>query len=267
MELVISVVIGILIVEAYVWLPKISEWLIERAVQRLRSEDQDRCREEWKAGLDALPNTVIKLVHALSYLGAAHRINADVFENKLTEINALIEECGHKHSGALVVFGAAKEQLGRAQTLRQELDLPLSGWKARLIGEPNTEIAFSLQKAVTTLEKLADTFASGIVRSAALLTVSVDRSTERLNHVKGLLLRAAEKRDQVTALLGRRDVSPDMLDVQLAELRSDLHTVKNIFEDDKWGDDDSLRAGKRIAAAIERGVRSLTQILHPNSAP
>ncbi len=68
MELVISVVIGILIVEAYVWLPKISEWLIERAVQCLRSEDQDRCREEWKAGLDALPNTVIKLVHAFSIL-------------------------------------------------------------------------------------------------------------------------------------------------------------------------------------------------------
>ena len=57
MELVISVVIGLLIVEVYAWLPKISEWLIERAVQRLRSEDQDRCREEWKAGLDAFPNT------------------------------------------------------------------------------------------------------------------------------------------------------------------------------------------------------------------
>ena len=53
MELVISVVIGILIVEAYAWLPKFSEWLTERAVLRLRSEDQDRCREEWKAGLDA----------------------------------------------------------------------------------------------------------------------------------------------------------------------------------------------------------------------
>jgi hypothetical protein len=31
---VISVVIGILIVEAYAWMPKISEWLIKRAVQR-----------------------------------------------------------------------------------------------------------------------------------------------------------------------------------------------------------------------------------------
>ena len=30
MELVISVVIGLLIVEVYAWLPKISEWHIER---------------------------------------------------------------------------------------------------------------------------------------------------------------------------------------------------------------------------------------------
>jgi hypothetical protein len=221
MELVISVVVGILIVEAYVWLPKISEWLIERAVQCLRSEDQDRCREEWKAGLNALPNTAIKLVHALSYLGAARRINADFFENKVTEINALIEECVHKHSGSVVFYRASKERLGR-QRFRQELDLLLSGWKARVMEVPNEEVASSLQKAVTDLEGLADVFVSGIGQAEELLTVCVDRNTERLNHVKGLILRASEKRDQVTELLGRRDVSPDVLDTLLADLARDL---------------------------------------------
>jgi hypothetical protein len=255
MELVISVVVGILIVEAYAWLPKISAWLIDRAAQRLRSEDQDRCREEWKAGLDALPNTIIKFVHALSFLGAANRINADFFENKLAEINALTEECVHKHSGAVAIFGA-NQQDGRLQ-LRELLGryLQLSGLKARMMEVPNEEVAFSLQKAGTTLEtaaetfeKLADTSASAIGAQVAMLTV-IARMIERLNHVKCLLLRASEKRDQVTAVLGHRDVSPDMLDAQLAELRSDLHTVKNIFEDDKWGDDHSLR----IAAAIAGG--------------
>jgi hypothetical protein len=251
MELVISVVVGILIVEAYVWLPKISEWLIERAVQRLRSEDQDRCREEWKAGLDALPNTAIKLVHALSYLGAARRINADFFENKLTEIDALIEECGHKHSGLVVLVRSWKETLGRIswQMLdlllsRQELGLAFSGLKARVMEVPNEEVASSFQKAVTNFETAAETFdklasASPFDLQAALQTVSFDRLTERLNHVKGLILRGSEKRDQVTALLGQRDVSPDMLDTLLGELASDLRTVKDLFEDE-WGDDDSL---------------------------
>jgi hypothetical protein len=184
MELVISIVIGIPIVEAYAWMPKISGWLIEREVQRLRREDQNRCREEWRAGLDALPNSVPKLIHALSYLGAAHRINGDFFENKLTEIDALMEECVHKHSGWVVLFGASKKQLGRP-TVRSMLDLQLSGLKARRMTEaPNEEVPSSLQKAVTDLEGLADAFDSGIRRSEELLTVCVDRNAERLNHVK-----------------------------------------------------------------------------------
>ena len=182
MELVISVVVGI----------------IERAVQRLRSEDQDRCREEWKAGLDALPNTVIKLVHALSYLGAARRINADFFQNKLTEIDALIEECGHKHSGLVVLVRSWKETLARIsrqkldlQLSRQELGLAFSGLKARVMEVPNEEVASSFQKAVTTFETAAETFdklaasASPFDLQAALLIESFDRLTERLNHLKG----------------------------------------------------------------------------------
>jgi hypothetical protein len=58
MELLISIIVGVLIVEIYAWLPQISSWLIRRAVDRLRAEDKERCREEWNAQLDALPNTV-----------------------------------------------------------------------------------------------------------------------------------------------------------------------------------------------------------------
>jgi len=92
-----------------------------------------------------------------------------------------------------------------------------------------------------------------------VLTV-IDRSTKKLNHVKGLILRASEKRDQVTAFLGHRDVSPDMLDAQLTELRSDLHTVKNIFEDDKWGDDHSLRVAATIVGKDDQSLRAAAAI-------
>lgn len=257
MELVISVVVGILIVEAYVWLPKISDWLIERAVQRLRSEDQDRCREEWLAGLDALPNTVIKLVHALSYLGAARRINSDFYENKLYEINALIKECGYKYSGLVVCVRASKEKFDKSQN-----KLDSSGLKAHEMLLPHAELR-------TSLESLADTFYHGIDRVNDFMTVCVDRVAERLNHVNDLLLRASKKRDQVIELLGRRDVSPELVDTLLAELASDLHTVKYIFEDDKWGDDDSLRAAERLTSALVGGMRSVTQLtqtLHERSA-
>lgn len=80
-----------------------------------------------------------------------------------------------------------------------------------------------------------------------------------LNHVNDLLLRASKKRDQVIEILGRRDVSPEMVDTILAELASDLHTVKYIFADDKWGDDDLLRAAETLTSALVRGMRSVNQ--------
>jgi hypothetical protein len=85
--------------------------VIEREVQRLRREDQIRCREEWRAGLDALPNSVAKLIHALSYLGAANRINGDFYESKLDEINALIEEYDQKYSGFVVSVPRMEEKI------------------------------------------------------------------------------------------------------------------------------------------------------------
>ena len=85
MELVISVVVGVLLVEAYAWLPKISEWLIERAVRRLPVETQERCREEWKADSHSLPNSGVKLLHALSLSCAANQINIDILEAKFDE--------------------------------------------------------------------------------------------------------------------------------------------------------------------------------------
>ncbi len=130
---------------------------------------------------------------------------------------------------------------------------------------PNEEVPSSLQKAVTDLEGLADAFDSGIRRSDELLTVCVDRNAERLNHVKGLIVRASEKRDHVTELFGRRDVSPDMLNTLLADLARDLHKMKKIFEDDKW-DDGGLQECESIVASLDGVVRSINQIVHTGKA-
>jgi hypothetical protein len=262
-ELMISVVIGILIVEAYAWLPKLSEWLIDRAVQPLRSEDQNRCREEWMAGLAALPNTLIRLVHALSYIGAAHKINAECFERRITAIDALIEECDQKHSSIVGQMRTAKETLGNSQTkLRQKLNAQLIDLKSHVKEAPKKgeEITAVLQNAVTAFEKLADTYVNVGDRSTQLLTTCVDRITDRLNHVQGLLLRAVEKRNQLTTLLGRRDVSPDMLESLLVELTGDLKTIKTIFADDNWGDDASFREHERISAAIKVSFEGLSAL-------
>jgi hypothetical protein len=246
MELVISIVIGILIVEAYAWMPKISGLLIEREVQRLRREDQNRCREEWRAGLDALPNSVAKLIHALSYLGAANRINGDFFENKLSKINALIEECRRKQSA---VAHAWREKLVNSRSKfvlsSNELQLSLSRLEA-LVAEvlPNEEVTSSIK---SLLKSLADARAS--LKAEGLTRVF--RMADRLRHVNDLILRASEKRDRVSELLSRCDGSPHMLDALLGELASDLHGLKGIFEDNNWRDEDALREREHQLSAPE----------------
>ncbi len=84
MELVISIIVAIfvavLISETYAWLPKISKLILHRAVRRLDPKDQERYLTEWNANLEDLPNTLVKLVHAISHYVAADRIRTEIVD-------------------------------------------------------------------------------------------------------------------------------------------------------------------------------------------
>jgi hypothetical protein len=87
MELLISIIVGAGIIEVYSWLPALCRWLVDSAVSRLPEEDQERCREEWNASLETMPSTLLRLVHAASYVLAAHRITTELWEEKIEELN------------------------------------------------------------------------------------------------------------------------------------------------------------------------------------
>jgi hypothetical protein len=97
-ELGLSVLIAILVIELYAWLPRISEWLLEFAVHRLRPEDQERCREEWKAQLNCLPNTVVRVIHAFSLMPAAGQINADFYSDRFNDLKRRFQQLAALHS-------------------------------------------------------------------------------------------------------------------------------------------------------------------------
>jgi hypothetical protein len=238
MELVISILIGFVIVEIYAWLPHVSHWFINQAVQRLRKEDQDRCREEWTANLAALPNTLAALVHAMSlYAVGARRSNTEFFETKLAEIDALVEEFGKKYTSAAGNYRTAKENLQRRPIeLRKKLDQQLNGIKSLPMNLPDEKAALSFQKCVNAIEAFADTCASANYRATDLLYVCLNSATERLDQVQGLILCASQKRNQAVELLTRRAVSPDRLDSLFADSINVLGMVKSIFEDDKCGE-------------------------------
>ena len=95
----ISALTGLLVVELYVWLPKVSEKLLRIAIKRLPEPDKERCLEEWSAALAALPNTVVRLWHAASFIVAARTIRADAIAS-----GELMAEVLSNHSVGADVF-------------------------------------------------------------------------------------------------------------------------------------------------------------------
>jgi hypothetical protein len=114
MELLISIVVGLALMELYAWVPALCQWLVGRAASQVPTEYEHRCREEWEASLEALPNTVVRLAHALSYCWAARRIAADFWAETFNEVdNALVSVC--EMQGDLKSLQA--ELLARSQQL------------------------------------------------------------------------------------------------------------------------------------------------------
>jgi hypothetical protein len=72
MEILVSIAVTLGVTELYAWLPIVGDKLLERAIQRLPETYQERCREDWKANLDSLPNTFIRFIHACSCYAFSH---------------------------------------------------------------------------------------------------------------------------------------------------------------------------------------------------
>src|ERR1700758_3969382 len=56
------------------WLPKITEFLIQRAVEKLPEHQRARFAEEWRGHVDETPGDLDKLDAAIGFLQAAHRM-------------------------------------------------------------------------------------------------------------------------------------------------------------------------------------------------
>jgi hypothetical protein len=112
---VVSIAVGVMLVEFYAWLPHLSQKLLERAVRRVCAEDRERWREEWSADLNALPNTLVKLFYAVTNFSgsAVEKINADLLEAKCDEMGELL-------AGVCNNQARMGEKLADLQAIRKE---------------------------------------------------------------------------------------------------------------------------------------------------
>jgi hypothetical protein len=64
MEILISILIGIFLMELYAWLDRLAKWLVERVARELPEDRQAEFTEQFMADLATLPNSVAKVYFA-----------------------------------------------------------------------------------------------------------------------------------------------------------------------------------------------------------
>lgn len=255
MELIVSVLAGFLIVEAYSWLPYFSKRLLERAVRRVSAEVRDRCREEWNADLDALPNTMVKIFYAFRHfsIGAADLINADFFEDKCNEIDDMFEDFASQHQRLVEDFRKVTVEHNRSQG-KVELAVAhaLSSFNLKLSDTQNALLNALLAKLVKSLDELGHKLIRATDRSRDLLSVRINDVGSRLDDIDSLLKIVSKKRNEVTELLQKKNISSDISAAILRSITDDLGMIKSILEEDEdWDDDESWKEYNKINAVIK----------------
>jgi hypothetical protein len=262
MEILISVFIGVLIMEGYAWLEDFAKWLLERAACQVSAEERDRCREEWNADLDAMPNSVVKVVYALRNFssGTADRINADLFADWLEDINGLLEDILSDHRAALeklskakLMHDASKGKLDRTVT-EGIVVLKSKAWPN---GRPSEPIANSYEHLVIAFETFGCSLVSATSRAQELMDRHIEKFDTRLGHVESLLEAVSAKHYRAKELSQHPRSPPDDLLVLLDSISNDLAKITGIMKDDQWGDDDAMSENARIMKVVEAAVHSL----------
>jgi hypothetical protein len=96
MEVLVSILVGVVLMEAYAWLDTLAKWLISRAARQLPKESRDAFTEQWMADLEAMPNSIAKIVFAfrnctLDIDNISDEICREKFQSTADEFDEFVE--------------------------------------------------------------------------------------------------------------------------------------------------------------------------------
>ena len=251
MGLLISILLGAATMEAYIWLPALSSYLLELALRRLPATYRVRCREEWQAGLNAFPNSAWKLVHAISFFTAADAISNGYLEEKfdqtewrLKELSCLFGEVNRSVRTCTAQFIFARKALG------DEIRTSIADLSTMTSIRP--ENLPSYRNAVIAIEEFCHTLTGAVDRSWDLLTVSLDMMNARLADIDRKLVIASKKTRQAYALRLSMWDPVERIDQVLASAQIELDEVAKTFADENWGDTETLVASQNIVSKLNK---------------
>lgn len=257
MEFLASILVAIIVVELYAWLPKIAEWLRELAVSRVRAEDRERCREEWKERLNGLPNTVIRVVDAFSLLGAARQINADACEDKLAELNtrlAHISDIHHQNCRKVKeteqLFWSNRESRG-SKFSSAEKDLQESNLKLLDASVPHPSLQRSVKKLQELTDKFVKTLHASFERTDSLMEEMIGRHVIKIKQGEIVLREILVAYDSAKHLLAYRLKSLRSLASSVADLETKVSQLETDIEHENEcpENDEPLAEYNRISGA------------------
>jgi hypothetical protein len=258
MEILISILVGFAIMECYAWAEPFSKWLLERAVRRVDISDRERRREEWTADLEAMPNTMLKLIFSLQSFRAStvKIINAEIQEAAWEKVENALEDAlitRQKLVRSIARMRSSYEGLRHSEENLEQTILSLVKLATSLATE-STEIASPIAVAINRFESSCGIRIGETEFNSALRNHSTELMRIKVEKVEGLFDAALSKIDRAKASIERRIVSPDDVGA-VVELRADLAEICRLLggEEDFEPIRERIKIFTEISDAIESG--------------
>jgi hypothetical protein len=182
MEILISILTGILLMELYAWLDPLAKWLVERVAEKLPDECQAAFEEQFMADLAAFPNSFAKVYFAFrNCTMAAQNINeevrrarllalADTFEDLAEKVNGFVRQIDSQkvsHNNYDPFISTVKESLARLRGLQQQDDreAKIAIDRFQALSSPVVDVLSTIQVRLAEKQDLLDRLREDLVRN------------------------------------------------------------------------------------------------------
>lgn len=253
MEILISLIVAAVLVEFYAWLPRASKWIVECAVRGVCAEARERCREEWCGAIDALPNSILQFIHALSYVfgGAAAKINEDIFVGECEVLDTLLTDAASRYDVASRTFEqGARDLQQRPQHRIQDV---IDDAVAQLENLPAEE----RRSHVESLRAFAGSVEVAMNRASDLFSKSLNKAIAQLDERKKVLRQLQSQLGETRNLACDSRTPVWRIECALNGLRRDVATALDLLEGDDWGDDAAMAAHDSLVALLQRTLNKV----------
>jgi len=262
-DILVSVAKALFLTELYAWLPRISNWLVRFAASRLVVDERDRYTEEWTAHLNDYPNSLVRVVHALSLAQpfAIRRFNkaialskCEVIASQLCELSALQGRVSSSVSGLASANGNSQDRVLLLERKVQEMETHLDS----VIADNATLFASkrALVDMTVSYRYLGHTLTSAVRRVHEITDGRIHRWSEWVAQTSDDVEHLHAQYLQLCEGFQNRELTPARFSESLRQLSVELDTLRLSLMNPDIDDCDAetLAEYQRLMSAITHVV-------------